>query len=122
MVFKPLKSYKRLKYDKVSDELIPYLTYQEYRYVVVTKKGSYLAERPLTYPQFLFFLKKELEEITKDIDEIQVYPLHLELDPTFKEEEKEVVKEKEVVEEKTPELSPDSSLLVENELDLQEQS
>ena len=116
MVFKPLKSYKRLKYDKVSDELIPYLTYQEYRYVVVTKKGSYLAERPLTYPQFLFFLKKELEEITKDIDEIQVYPLHLDLDPTFKEE-KEVV-----VEEKTPELSPDSSLLVENELDLQEQS
>ena len=117
MVFKPLKSYKRLKYDKVSDELIPYLTYQEYRYVIVTKKGSYLAERPLTYPQFLFFLKKELEEITKDIDEIQVYPLHLDLDPTFKEEEKE-----EVVEEKTPELSPDSSLLVENELDLQEQS
>lgn len=116
MVFKPLKSYKRLKYDKVSDELIPYLTYQEYRYVVVTKKGSYLAERPLTYPQFLFFLKKELEEITKDIDEIQVYPVHLELDPTFKEEEEEVV------EEKTPELSPDSSLLVENELDLQEQS
>lgn len=114
MVFKPLKSYKRLKYDKVSDELIPYLTYQEYRYVVVTKKGSYLAERPLTYPQFLFFLKKELEGITKDIDEIQVYPLHLDLDPTFKEEV--------VVEEKTPELSPDSSLLVENELDLQEQS
>ena len=115
MVFKPLKSYKRLKYDKVSDELIPYLSYQEYRYVVVTKKGSYLAERPLTYTQFLFFLKKELEEITKDIDEIQVYPVHLDLDPTFKEEEK-------VVEEKTPELSPDSSLLVENELDLQEQS
>lgn len=117
MVFKPLKSYKRLRYDKVSEELIPYLTYQEYRYVVVTKKGSYLAERPLTYPQFLFFLKKELEEITKDIDEIQVYPLHLELDPTFKEEKKE-----EVVEEKKPELLPDSSLLVENELDLQEQS
>ena len=121
MVFKPLKSYKRLKYDKVSEELIPYLTYQEYRYVVVTKKGSYLAERPLTYPQFLFYLKKELVEITKDIDEIQVYPLHLDLDPTFKEE-KVVVEEEVVVEEKTPELSPDSSLLVENELDLQEQS